>query len=106
MLSLIPRHLGKDAIGKFFSLQGILILLALVFMTGGETAGRIIRTILATAIMGAAMWATRNLFLAVPLILGWSIFAVLTPVLSLLPPEEQLHLNGMFAKLTGKLRRF
>ncbi len=63
-----------------------------------ETLGRVIRAVLATAVMGLVIWKTRELFLLIPVILGSVTFIGLAWALKVLGAEEQEKLVFMIRK--------
>lgn len=68
-----------------------------------DTFGSILRTVLATAVMGAVIWKLRNVFVVVPAFAGGVVFIILAWKLKILGAEEQTKLVELFRRKLGRL---
>ena len=67
-----------------------------------ETFGSIVRTVFATAVMGAVIWKLRDVFVLVPAFVGGIVFIVLAWKLKILGAEEQAKLVELFRRKLGR----
>jgi O-antigen/teichoic acid export membrane protein len=58
-------------------------------------AGRLVRALLATAVMTAVMYATRHAFILIPVVVGFAAFTVSGWWLRILAPEEAMRLTSV-----------
>ncbi len=70
-----------------------------------DTLGSIVKTVLATAIMGAVIWKLRNVFVLVPATVGMGVFVVLAWKLKILGDEEQAKLTELVRRKLGRFLR-
>ena len=108
-------HQGNGALGAAVALLVTDILtgvVALVLLPGAlrhavaASAPAVLRSLLATAVMAAAVWPLRWFFLPIPVLAGATTFGACALVLRVFPPDE-LRLMASFAgrPLTRLLRR-
>lgn len=69
----------------------------------GETIARILKAVVATAIMGFVVWILREWFILIPAVAGTGVFAVMAWGLKVLGAEEQAKLASL---VRNKLGRF
>jgi O-antigen/teichoic acid export membrane protein len=69
-----------------------------------ETVGKIMRSVVATSAMAAAVWSTRSVFIVVPLALGLGVYALAACQLRVLGEDEHERLRQLVRGRIGRRR--
>jgi O-antigen/teichoic acid export membrane protein len=92
-LGVLASNILAEVITVFFAF----ILLRTNPLTG-ETVGKILRSLMATALMAGVIWVTQSLFIVIPALLGLTTYLVSAYYLKVLGEEDQRKVIEIFRK--------